>query len=612
MRKVISLMMVLGVLFLVSCGSGGSGEGGGSAIVGASLTLSSSLSIDEAVSKQGEISIFADVTDDQGLAAADGTPVYFSASAGSVTSQASTISGRATATYRATIYGGSVVINAGTENSADGGIQGLVDEYGLTVASGPAVQIALVSVTPTQLGLRGSGENEVGTFVFSVTDGVGGPVQDGQVVSFRLDAPTGGAEFVSDSSVSTVGGQVSVSLVSGTVAGVATVTASTVSDVGTIATEARITMGSSQPDQLHLGLAAGRLNIPGLIYNNLEDTITATVGDRYSNPVPAGTPVYFAGECGVVALTDIDGVATNTTNQFGQATATTITGDPRDELCRYIYWTEGQEAYIDSNGNGMYDLGEPHTDQGEPFIDADDDGLYDNDETYFDLDGNGRYTDVDNVWQGDTFVWRSMNVRWSANVAAPQIFANDFRLFYGDPLEVEFSATDTNGNPLPSGTTIAVSSDCPGVGNFETITLPDAVNNQTDFSVVMSLSEEPAAGDYGPCSLTVDVTGTADDGNGDDTASVFGDVVEKIAQYSGEDDYNTPLFNIGAARNVEFRMYYYGSDNYKVVLKASDGTEIEELVNGTAGQLEERYLPAGDYYLSIETAGAWAVDVLGF
>jgi len=363
---------------------------------------------------------------------------------------------------------GTVVINAGTEKPVDGPIQGLVDEFSLTVASGPAAQIAVDSITPNQLALRGTGENEVGTFVFNVTDAGGGPVQDGQVVTFTLDAPTGGAEFVSDSSVTTIDGQVSVSIVSGTVAGVATVTASTVSDVGTIATEARITMGNSQPDQLHLGFAADRLNIPGLIYNNLEGTITATVGDRYSNPVPAGTPVYFASECGLVALTDSDGVAINMTNQFGQATATTITGEPRDGLCRYIYWTEGEEAYIDSNGNGMYDVGEPHSDQGEPYIDANDNGFYDSNETYFDLDGNGTYTDADSVWQGDTFVWTSMNIRWSANVATPQISANDFRLYYGEPLEIEFSATDTNGNPLPSGTTISVSSVLPSVKSFVT------------------------------------------------------------------------------------------------------------------------------------------------
>ena len=529
LKKVTSLILLFGVLFLVSCGSGGSNGTNASAIAGASLTLSSPLLSDEMVPKQGETSIFADVTDEEGLAVADGTAVYFTATAGTITSQASTLSGRATATYRAPAAGGSVTINAGTEKSLeDGTLSGLVDEYGLAVASGPAAQIALVSITPTQLGLRGSGENEIGTFVFDVTDGVGGPVEDGQMVYFTLDAPTGGAEFVSDASAATVDGQVMVSVISGTVAGVATVTASTQSDLGTIATEARVTMGNSEPDQLHLGFAANRLNLPGLIYNNIEGTITATVGDRYSNPVPAGTPVYFAGECGVVALTDSDGVVTNTTNQFGQATATTITGEPRDELCRYIYWTEGQEAYTDSNGNGMYDAGEPHTDQGEPYIDANDNDLYDSGETYFDLDGNGSYTDVDGVWQGDSFVWTSMNIRWSSNVADPVVSPETFSIAPGSTQSFTFTAADVNGdgvgNPLPSGTKIEVTTDCDKVtlsGDTD-FTLPDAVSNRVNYAVNASAA---ADSEVGSCSLTFEVTGSDEDGNGSGSTTVNGAVV---------------------------------------------------------------------------------------
>ena len=530
MRKVISLIMVLGVLLLVSCGSGGSdssGAGSSGQVTGGSLTLSSSLANGELLAKQGQIVIYADVTDFDGLPVADGNLVSFSASAGTITEQATTVAGRAKATYSATNQGGNVAITASTRLSASIEVDPFVDEYNLTVASGPAVQIITESVTPSQLGLRGSGSNEVGTFVFSVTDGTGGPVQDGQVVNFALDSPTGGAEFVSDSFATTVDGQVTISLISGSVAGVATVTASTDSELGTIVTEARITMGNSQPDQLHLGFAAERLNIPGLIYNNLEDTITATVGDRYSNPVPAGTPVYFAGECGVVALTDSDGVATNTTNQFGQASATTITGEPRDELdglCRYLYWTEGQEAYTDSNGNGMYDAGEPHTDQGEPYIDANDNDLYDSGETYFDLDGNGSYTDVDGVWQGDSFVWTSMNIRWSANVADPMVSPETFSIAPGSSQSFTFTAADVNENPLPSGTKIGVTTDCDKVtlsGDTD-LTLPDAVNNRVTYAVNASAATDSEAGS---CSLTFEVTGSDDDGNGSGSTTINGQVL---------------------------------------------------------------------------------------
>jgi hypothetical protein len=413
--RIVGVCVALFTLLLLG-GCADSDSGSSETVTGESLTLSSSLASGELLAKQGTISIIAYVTNSEGQPVADGSSAYFIASSGSITSKASTINGRARATYTATSQGGNVTINA-YETLVAGTYGGLTDEYFLTVAAGPAVQIFTVSITPEQLGLRGSGENEVGTFVFSVTDAAGGPVQDGQVVTFTLDAPTGGAEFVSDPSATTVDGQVIISLVSGTVPGVATVTASTEyeleGEVVTILTEARITMGNSQPDQLHLGFGADSLDLSGLNPIGTENTITAYVADRYSNPVPAGTPVYFAGECGIVALTDIYGVATNATNSFGQATATAITAEPTAELCRYVYWTEGQEAYTDINGNGMYDDGEPHEDIGEPYIDADDSGSYSFGETYFDLDEDGRYTDADDVWQEDTFVWTDMNIRWS-------------------------------------------------------------------------------------------------------------------------------------------------------------------------------------------------------
>lgn len=535
MKIFIRLAVLLGVLILAACGGSQDGATTDTTVTGATLTLSSSLSDGELLARRGQLTIYADVTNEEGGSVADGTAVYFIASSGSITRQASSVNGRAEATFTAPSVSGNVAVYAGTEAVYDAdnvtliNVAGVVDEYHLTVASGPAAQIEIVSITPEHLALRGTGEGEVGTFVFNVTDGSGGPVQDGQLVSFTLDAPTGGAEFVSDSSATTIGGEVSVSLVSGNVAGVATVTASTVSELGTITTKARITIGNSRPDQLHLGMAAERLNIPGLVRFGIENTVTAYIADRYSNPVPAGTPVYFAGECGIVSLTDVDGVVTNFTNQFGEATATTVTAQPTSDLCRYIYWTEGEEAYTDSNGNGMYDLGEPHTDVTEPFIDSDDDGVHDSNELYFDLDQNGYFTTADGIWQGDTFVWTSMNVRWSGFAGAPQVEPASFSLSQGESQTFMFTATDIDGNPMPSGTTVSA---YPEADTCEEVTfsgavvdgviLPDAVNNQSVFSLTVYTSDSSTVG---PCNITFEVTGADEDGNGTASTTVMGSIL---------------------------------------------------------------------------------------
>ncbi len=167
-------------------------------------------------------------------------------------------------------------------------------------------------------------------------------------------------------------------------------------------------MGYGRPDQLHLGIAFESSNVAGLVELGLLNGITAQIADRYSEPIPANNPVYFASGCGTMALTDANGIATNLTNQFGQAKATHITGAPypmpSDYICPVLIWTEGEEAWVDSNANGFYDNGEPHQPIGEPFLDLNDNGRYDSNETYFDLDGNGIYTEADNVWDADTFV----------------------------------------------------------------------------------------------------------------------------------------------------------------------------------------------------------------
>ncbi len=459
------------------------------------ITLKSDLPLGTELTQGGQTTITATVYGSDGIVVTDGTEVRFTATSGVVSSSVATVSGIATAIFNAASSGGIVTITAtAAEVSAEATIK---------VASGPATYIALVSVTPDIIGLRGTGVNEVATLVYNVKDGGGNPVSDGQEVMFSLRSPAGGGEFLSTNLAITVGGEVSVSLTSGTIAGVATVTASSSNGASTVSTETRVTMGYGRPDQRHLSIAFEKLNIPGLIEFGIENGITAYIADRYSNPIPAGNPVYFASACGTMALTDIDGVSTNLTNAFGQATATSITGKPIEPngLCRMLIWTEGEEAWVDSNANGFYDDGEPHQGVGEPYIDSNNNGLYDiATETYFDLDGNGVYTPVDNIWDADTFVWVDDAIRWSANTAASTITPQDFTLSFGQSQALDFTVADINGNPLPAGTKVLVK------GNSS----DGVLTGETDFTIPDSVYPGPGTTDFS-VSLTSDYAGTATD-----------------------------------------------------------------------------------------------------
>lgn len=331
-------------------------------------------------------------------------------------------------------------------------ITGFITES-ITAGSGDLPSIEILSITPSRLGLKGSGSNEIANIKFAVNG-----VPDGAIVYFNLDSPTGGAEIISATTALVTDGEVSVDIASGTVAGVATVTATTETASGDVTAKARVTIGGSgSPDQKHIGISAETLNIPGLIEFGIENQITAYVADRFSNPVPEGTPVYFASECGIMALEDAEGVATNLTSNFGIASATSITAAPTsDGLCRMLIWTEGEEAFTDTNGNGVYDTGEPHEGVGEPYIDANDNGSYDGNELYFDLDGDGKYTTADTTWDADTFVWTSMNVRWSSNVLEPIISPSELRLNQGSEQAFVVTVTDENGGPLPAGAKVGI------------------------------------------------------------------------------------------------------------------------------------------------------------
>lgn len=514
------LLTVFFILAMVGCGDG-DGDDVPKEPIPSSLVLTTSLPTGDELAQGGTTTVTATVyNNDDGTLADDGTPVTFTTTDGIITGTVLTASGQATATFSAGSATGAVTITA--QASAVDNVE-ISDDLTLIVASGSAAWIELVSISPDRIGLKGTGFDEVGLLTFNVKDASGNPVANGTLVDFSLESETGGGEYVFPTTGITNEGQVEVSLVSGDVAGVATVTATT--NVGTtpVSTEARVTMGYGKPDQEHLSVFFEKLNVPGQILFNLPNTISVAVADRNSNPVPANTPVYFASECGIVSLDS------NLTDPIGVASVQWITANPVDSLCTSIVWTEGEEAYVDSNGNGVYDNGEPHTPIGEPYIDANDNGEFDaGTEFYYDLDENGAYTPGDSVWDDETFVWTSGVIRWSGSTATPVISPSSFSLAPGATQSFNITVADVDGGPLPKGTKIEISTSCSDtelIGETD-ITLADVVYpgpGRTEFDVALSstlvVPDDDSSKPDDVCSLTVDVTAAV---NGNRTSSASG------------------------------------------------------------------------------------------
>jgi hypothetical protein len=93
------------------------------------------------------------------------------------------------------------------------------------------------------------------------------------------------------------------------------------------------------------------------------------------------------------------------------------TRNPRDGLVTIVAWVRGEEGYRDINLNGVYEpaLGETFVDLGEPFVDVDDDGEFDPGagDIWIDLDGDGRYTQPNGAWDGDTLIWTTFKMLWT-------------------------------------------------------------------------------------------------------------------------------------------------------------------------------------------------------
>jgi adhesin/invasin len=513
---------------------------------GASLLIVSTDA--DSLSLNGETTITADVKDAQGNPVKDGIQVIFTTSVGEITGSALTNNGFAKATFSATTQAGLATITA-TAGEA-------TDSLTLTVQSSSAGTIEVSKVEPEVIGIIGSGVAQSTTLEFLVKDNLGNPVADGTLVAFSLGKTTlGGGETITtqgEGGITATGttnnGLVSVTLKSGAVAGTVDVIA-TVND--TISTVARVIIAGGIPDAAHLSFAAEFLNIAGGVTFGLLDTITVIVGDRFGNIVPDGTSVSFITEGGTIGKSIGGGTFTSTT-EFGQATAILQSANPTtpalggvptlrkegyecsgdyaavfsavaEPLCgnpglvTIVIFTTGSESFVDSNGNGYYDSGEPFDDLSEPYIDGNDNFTFDNDELYIDVNGNGNFDDRNNQFDGpggeseNTTIWHSRRVLFSDITNQFKATPTSFSIPNGgsETFIVE-NISDIYGNALVEGTKFQVTTNNGVLGGTTNFELVDS-NGRGRLQEIFTLSSNPCSetGCPKPASATITISITS-------------------------------------------------------------------------------------------------------
>ena len=170
--------------------------------------------------------------------------------------------------------------------------------------SGRAHSILLLEQSASIIGVREGGSEEVASLTFQVVDSIGRPVvlDKSILIDFRFGVQPGGGESLAPASATTDNnGVATVTLSSGTRAGVAQIVAETDVAGKTVRSQpVAISIHGGLPDQTHFSLGPAKRNFPGLNRFGITNSISIIAGDQYANPVRTGTAVYFTTTHGVV------------------------------------------------------------------------------------------------------------------------------------------------------------------------------------------------------------------------------------------------------------------------------------------------------------------------
>ena len=183
--------------------------------------------------------------------------------------------------------------------------------------SGQAASLYLYSQSVASIGVKESGALEAAQIVFQVIDSSGVPItfENRVYVLFSFLSGPGGGEYLYPDSIETNSlGRATVTLNSGTVAGVVQVIASIRSISGMIQSQPVVlSIFGGLPDIDHFDIASENLNYPAYGIVGFKIPFMAYVGDKYSNPVRPNTTIYFSTTSGIIggsAQTTANGTAT--------------------------------------------------------------------------------------------------------------------------------------------------------------------------------------------------------------------------------------------------------------------------------------------------------------
>ena len=255
----------------------------------------------------------------------------------------------------------------------------------LTLTRPDVSSVVFLKASPEQIYLKGSGQVESSMLTFEVRDGLGNPLKD-EAVTLRLLTGAGGVllngsnGFGQDLRLqSDAQGRVAAFVNAGSQPTPVRVQASLDIAGRTVTTvSGNLSVGVGLPSQANFSLSQTARNIEGFDIDGTRNAYQVIASDRSGNPVPAGTAINFVAEGGSIEAMKqsqlVDGLSRAVVNFVSSAPR------PHDGRVTITAYALGEESFIDSNGNNVYDAGEAFQDLGILFKDRNFNGRYDPEE----------------------------------------------------------------------------------------------------------------------------------------------------------------------------------------------------------------------------------------
>jgi hypothetical protein len=192
--------------------------------------------------------------------------------------------------------------------------------------TGSAFSIQLQSISHPSIQVLATGGNEQSVLTVVVKDSLGRAIAEDKAVdvTFSFGARPNGGEGLQPATVRTDrSGLARTVLKAGTVSGVVQLIATVTLPGGAIlrTQPVSVIIHSGLPDAAHFSMSTQQRNVPGCVRYGVSNLMTAYVGDRYGNNVPANTPIYFTTDGGIIG-------GSSATGANGTATTTLLTAAP--------------------------------------------------------------------------------------------------------------------------------------------------------------------------------------------------------------------------------------------------------------------------------------------